>query len=245
MRTAQVLLIALIAGSTGCVVIHEQKLPAYDLATKTACAARPRLFFAEQVDPQMLPVLCPFLSLEASSRDFANESIKRDLWEKAVEYKADVIVTYDAGPQYAGSIATYWGFGISTSQPLYAYTVRAICYRICPARLGVQTDESGMVTVIAPESDLRKAGLLEGDKLLSINGMGFTPGPAITSAHWIQLLKLQVGDEVNLVWIRPGAGRMEGIVKAYPNGPMPIPLADSLEWKDPPPPRQPTEFTPD
>ena len=219
----------------GCIGVEIQKLPAYDLALQMGGPERPKLFYAESVSQESLPPFTPYATIICWGNK-VKEPLARRAWTEAAKLKADVVIVTDAGMVHAGSVNTYWGFGVSTSQPVYNHVIHGVCYRLNPARIGFQTDKSGMVITIDPESNLRAAGMLEGDTLLSINGVAYVADEnAHLSAHFLTLLNLTPDEEVALVWIRPGTGRMEAKAKCYANDPRHLTLPDSIEWPKPAP----------
>jgi hypothetical protein len=77
----------------------------------------------------------------------------------------------------------------------------------------VKFDDRQMVTGI--EDWARASGLLEGDTLISLAGAEVKPPAEGRLAPWATTaLTVRPGDDVKVIWIRPGAGRMEGVIKA-------------------------------
>src|SRR2546426_2649400 len=169
----------LLLAATGCASVRTelQKLPPYAVATRMAHAEHPKLLLHETVDENSLPALTPYAVISATGASAAaKQSIIRRIWQEAADIGADIVIVADLGTVSAGSVSTYYGFGVSVNEPIYAKEMRGLCYRVPPANVGFQTDESAMVVSIAPESNLRAAGLLEGDKMISVNGAVYSSG---------------------------------------------------------------------
>lgn len=220
------------------------KYPAFDAASKFAPSAPARCYLDDEVDFDRLPALAPMAVVEWS---FASEggmkSAAREIAKTAdAEVHPDVIVLATGAPYYAGSNgSTFGGFGFGSrwrggfvgtgfSRATYETPLYGTCYRVLPAQLGLTWDTSGMVLVAS--ADAKKSGILEGDRILSVAGVSVQVGAkSHLSAHHRVLLEHAVGDELQLVWIRPGTGRMEGLVKLQPNpqAQFDLPVADLRE----------------
>jgi hypothetical protein len=209
----------------GCVSSKVHKLPAYDLAMSLPGPESPKLFFAEAIDLTELPAMVPYAQVTArSGSSISRETRAKDIWHHAKKLKADVVIVEESGEVYTGSTSAYLGLGISQSTANYASGSLGQCYRLSGARIGIKKDKDNMV--LGMSDDVRGVGLLEGDKILSVNG--FDPdklGKFILTA--------KPGDEAAIVWIRPGTGRMEGKVKLLPNPPTHLQMADSMELTPP------------
>ena len=134
-------------------------------------------------------------------------------WEKMG--RPDLIVFRRGGDVYQGSTAQYVGFGVTLSQPIFAKSVFWEAYRIAPFRVGVLSDETGMV--VAMTEDSRESGIQEGDKLISVNGKPVGRNGGVASDFDSVAHALAPGQVVELVWIRPGTGRMSGSVELGEN----------------------------
>lgn len=220
---------------TGCVYLSVgARLPAYDEAMEIGGPERPKLFYADSVDIDSLPTLVPYITISGSA---TNAHVSKDLiafkiWRRSVEFEPDVLMVMDGGSEYAGSISAQLSGGIAVSSPIYARILHGICYRIAPARLGFVTDTNKMVLTIDGETDLRAAGLLEGDTILSVDGTSYSLEPQ--SGFWARALTFKPGDEVKLIWIRPGTGRMEGVATCIPNSSTHLDVSDSVRLSPPP-----------
>ncbi|MEX2218248.1 MAG: hypothetical protein WD749_05760 [Phycisphaerales bacterium] len=89
---------------------------------------------------------------------------------KGSELGADFVVVIDAQAYNAGSITTYYGMGISGTQPVNqtAYTALACMY--APVRLGINLDNDSKLSDIQPGSCFEGTPARIGDRLLSIGG---------------------------------------------------------------------------
>ena len=87
--------------------------------------------------------------------------------------------------------------------------------------------------------EFRQAGILEGDTLLAANGVAVPRSEKWhLGSYRVSLMKLKPGEDVKLVWTRPGTGKMDGVVKACTNEPRHLSLRDPIEWEPPPRPKQ-------
>lgn len=152
----------------------------------------------------------------------------REIWWKAAELKSDVVLIRDGGRQYAGSASTNvnFGSGISSSfsSPVYSRTIAGICLRLNPSKMGVRADNSNMVIDIINES-VRQAGIMEGDKVVSINNSSFSIGMP-------EMLSFLPKQEVKMTVVRPGTGRITGKVVMMENDQSYLQYSDALDWKD-------------
>lgn len=193
-------------------------------------------FFAyRNITRANLPLLVPFAIVTTSyhvDRGLASQTT----WEHAKKMRADLLVCVDGAQHYAGSSGSsvYLGWGITTafSTPIYRTALHGICYRLAPVSLGEgwELDDAGMVMTLSDE--IRKCGIQEGDRLLSFDGarIRFKEEDQLKSPHLTRLLEHKPGDEVTLVWIRPGKGRMEGKITLKKN---PAERLLEVEWEDP------------
>lgn len=223
---------------TSCISVKVQKLPAYNIAINMESLDRPKLFYGNTVDKNVMPSMVPYAIINCIAKSTIDtEYMTRRVWTKAAEVKADVVFLSNVMPAYAGTLHTNYGFGIATSQPVYHQQLVGVCFRICPGGLGLSTDMKGMIIVIKENSKLKQIGLLEGDRLLSINNVPLRPienRDPVFDEYYSELLKLKPGDEVKLVWIRPGVGRMDGTTKMLQNKEMDLNLPDAIPWEPPP-----------
>ncbi len=190
-----------------------QELPTTAVARSMPGPERPKLLDSRTAPWEELPDMVPVGLFNTTRVSASREWHVHDLWHRStnVNLRADVFCVEDAGREYAGSLGTSYGFGISSSTAVYANNMTGYLLKLSPVWLGYRVNESGMVTWIAKEGPAAKAGLLEGDTLLSINDRSVIAGrDAVRSPHLIQLLTSKSGDPALLVWVRPGSGRMHG-----------------------------------
>jgi hypothetical protein len=214
----------------GCVNVHVQRLPAYDLAMKFPGSDRPKLFI--EGTNRIESAMTAFAIISAVG-DAGRDTIIRNIWWKAAELRADVVIIRDVGSQYAGSVATsaYLGYGISTAilTPVYNRNVTGICFRLNPSKVGFRTDQNMMITDIVSDS-LRGSGILEGDKVISVNDFSYIVG------NTPEMLSLNPSQEVKITVVRPGVGKITKTVRTISNDPSYKNYSDSVTWEDAPKP---------
>jgi len=201
MRVAVVVILAL--ASSGCSMVSTEfrQLPAYAAAMALpARTAEPKFFWSHSVDHSDLGMV-PYAEVIASGSDELARF--RKIKKKALLESADVVLFEKRESIYAGSVGVYWGFGISSGQPVYRGVSAAVLYRFPQAVAGIATDANRMVLSLSEEA--RRSGIQEGDSLLSAGQVAWSEG-----SLWKIGLERIPGEQVGLVWVRPGAGRMEG-----------------------------------
>ena len=197
---------------TACTSIDTRlrKLPAYSAARSLPAREQPVVFFRAGVD-ELFPTVIPYALITASG------GLQRDRFvavrDRAHAEAADVVFFEEHEPRHVGEVGIYWGYGVSTSESVYRGTSSGLCCRLASATLGIVTDDTNMVMTLPPE--IRQSGIQEGDSLLSVNGIPWSS--RADSALWRLYVKLSPGDEVELVWLRPGIGRMAGRARALTN----------------------------
>lgn len=141
------------------------------------------------------------------------------MWTRAIVFMPDAVVHGDDSPIMVGSrgAQTNFGrFGFGSQRAIYKTPSYGVCCREAPSVIPVRTDENLMVVEVGDHA--RSCGLLEGDLLVSINGVAVQKGQdALRSLHHSERLRIQPGARVKLGWIRPGTGKLEGEVDALPN----------------------------
>jgi hypothetical protein len=225
MKRSHILVLTLIALlCSSCNNFKTTKLPTYSIAIALEQSVLdPAVVPATSLPPD-IPVMVPFAAVHGDFESGTSENSQaRALKEQAVlqGILADILVFYPQESSYAGSTSQYVGLGISVSSANYRPRSTVFCYRACPAYVGIKRNEMQMITWVTEE--LREeAGIQEGDTLVSVNGHSVTTNTGqYTSAFDGELLRLREGDEVRLIWIRPGTGRMEGISTARRSGAFP------------------------
>jgi hypothetical protein len=203
--------------TTGCIQAKFQKLAIHDEAVTQGAQSELRCIWQGEFSQEQLPALIPFAIVSALQDGTTRGQVAEHIARKSMEtLRPDVIIFYTGQTEYMGSIYSgglYGGFSL----PMYARNIVGVCFRLPRARTGVRLDEKGMVTSLAAHAV--DAGLLEGDTLISIGGRSVTPKD-FNSPHYFSLLNASEGDEVDVVWIRPGTGRMSGKIRLGPNPPI-------------------------
>lgn len=211
-RMAGILFFTLVAlVSVGCVRLQIRPLPAYDAAMALPGPHKPKIF---SDDTKISAALTPYLIIEATSGDAADRnSIIIQIGQKAAEYRADVVIIKDGGRQYAGSVATGvpLGYGVSSavSTPMYQRAILGLCYRLNPSSLGFTADQNNMIVAIQNNA-VFESGIIEGDTVVSINDFAY-------SAAAPELLNLRPSQDVKVIIIRPGAGRLVKMIQTIKN----------------------------
>lgn len=213
----------------GCANVQVQRLPAYDYAMQMGGPDRPKLFSADTV--KINNALTPYAVIVATG---ARSVLDRSIWRKAAEFKADVVIIKDGGSQYAGTTSTAmpmaYGGAVAFSSPVYQTSVYGYCFRLNPVTIGFETDQTNMIIKITNDN-IRLAGILEGDKLIAIDGINYSQGMP-------ELLKLKEGQQVLISVVRPGVGKIDKIVKTMENKPTYLEYSDAIVWKDLPQPNE-------
>ncbi|MCA8976784.1 MAG: hypothetical protein KDC98_18825 [Planctomycetes bacterium] len=142
-----------------------------------------------------------YSSLTGRAKLLLDETLKRGL-------APDYIVVHEGGSQVTGAVSNYIGFGMSIARPIRRSYADCICYRLAPVALGLMWDDRCMVLVV--DEELRaECAIQEGDTVMSIGGLSVrrnndNPLSDFDAAR----LALRPGQSVEIVWIRPGTGRM-------------------------------------
>lgn len=217
MRSATfVAFLASILTLAGCrASIEVQKLPAYQAAIELGGPKACPAYEDSQLDDETTAGAVPFAIINGSSPSLSVREINSAIVSRARKLESDFVLIGSPEKFYAGSTSTHWGFGITTSSAQHGNAISGLCFRTAKARLGIHWDRSRMVTAISAESDARENGLLEGDTVLSIAGKSLAED-SIRSPHNAAILDIEPGDAVQIVWIRPGGGRMESTITALP-----------------------------
>jgi len=216
--------LALLLALASCATVPINRLPAYERAVSIAPVGETRVLFRDETSPTALPSMVPYATV---SMDFGSDRMyaAREIAKCAKDLRPDVILLGDGGTHYAGSVgfgSSSWGYGgafaSGFSAPVYVQRMVGACYRLLPVRLGIRWDDTGMVTELTDTA--RASGILEGDRIVSIYGCQVMFGRDAPKGGYDQsLFDAHPGDEVPLVWIRPGTGRMEGKAVLQPNPP--------------------------
>lgn len=146
------------------------------------------------------------------------EQLATTAWEKAIPLMPNLLMFFDQGAQQVGAVNTYWGMGIATSENVYKNTASVLLARVTPCVLPFIAEvRTGMVQVVQPSA--KSSGLLEGDTVLSVG-----IGPNGADIPWNdqfflrpERLHLKTGQQVHVVAMREGAGRVEATVTMVEN----------------------------
>jgi len=220
-RTAVVVLAML--GLSACNSFNEFRYSTFDAAMALDSRIEDPPVVMVSAMPEDLPGMVVFASING---DFANiRDAGRQAWYLRKEadrlgLRPDLLTYEPRQAAYAGSTSQYLGYGMAMSTPVYRPQGTVHCFRLSPVSLGLKWNSIRMLTWVAEETR-GGAGIQEGDTLLSINGKSIERPASGTAPSEGEILRIQPGDPVSLVWIRPGMGRMEG--KAVAREPMPIP----------------------
>lgn len=214
---------------TACATVEPyRKMPSFDQAMLLPGIDHPKLFMEDvRIETAVTPyaVISRVVGQNAYHRELAIKS----MWLQAAELKADILVIRDAGETYAGSSSTsfYLGNGVSTafSVPSYASVFYGTCYRVNPAKLGIQTDKN-LILVNITNENLYKIGILEGDRFVSINGAPYTTEGSP------ELLKIKPDEDVKILAIRPGTGKIERSVRSMNNDSTYLSIPDLYDWNE-------------
>ena len=211
---------------------HTTALPAFHkAANETPWTGATKIFDGSSFDEGRFPSMAPYAIISVSG-NVARHRLAAAAWPEAKKMRADVALLHDGAPQYVGSVGNYVGFGVSTSTPVYAQTATVVLYRVCPARTGFRTARDDVVAYCDPRTKCSESGLLEGDRVLSLNGTPFDVRGE--STYWNAHLDLRPGDRVKIIWLREGVGRMEGLLECVDNPPSHLKLEGdfgSADWQ--------------
>jgi hypothetical protein len=137
----------------------------------------------------------------------------------------DFIMFASRGAANVGTVTQHVGFGVYSSSPVYRPQASAWCCRIAPSYTGMSFDKNCMV--VGVEEWARPCGIQEGDTLISIAGAGVKSPSEERVPEWsVKRLALKPGTDVKVIWIRPGSGRMEGMLTL--GDPKPMTSAPSI-----------------
>jgi len=200
-----------------CIQSKVKRFAGYDQAQKTEQHGVTKVFFADEIDLRKLPSAVPFAVIGAAGDQTGPSAYASHMKAKGEELNADFVLIGDSSTYYAGSVSNYVGFGMSMSTPVYGLRMNGTAFRVCPGKLGLSWSHETHMVLTIENASVRSAGLLEGDTVLSLDGVAVEERPS--SSFNLHRLEMQPGDEFKLVWIRPGTGRMEGVAVTMDNPP--------------------------
>jgi hypothetical protein len=212
-------LLLLIAIALPSCAIHDMQrtdLAHAALCRQTGSPDLPTYLVRSTAVPGDLPLAVPYIAL-AGVGDMSHESLAKKIPNYLEEMGwPDIIIWDPEGSQTTGAVSSYLGFGLSTTSLVTQQAISAVALRVAQTSLGLRLGSDSMVMHV--HDDARASGILEGDRLVSVDGLEVQTGPnAWGSAHYQVMLRGKVGQPVQLVWIRPGTGRMEGTSTLLPN----------------------------
>lgn len=222
MRTLIAWSLALLAS---CVSADVTTLPAHRLVKDRELGEYPPLFMRDDVDRSQLPSGIPIGVIQV--RGDANTGVGSLADRSAAEgrkLRAEYVILESVGRSLELVTAPGPYLLFPSTSLANRRTASAVAYLIAPAKLGVHTNALNMVLLIENE-DLRTAGLLEGDTLLTVDDVLYEPQD-LRSPYLGRQYHWRPGLSVNLSWIRPGVGRMEGIARLVENPPVHLELRD-------------------
>jgi hypothetical protein len=213
MKKAKV--IPLLLALASCDTFTEKRYRNFDAAMALPRVIQEIPVFRLGATPPTGPWLVPYARVDGSfdgrhsDKGYAwrlrQEAIARELNPDALLYSFQGEVT-------AGAVATYVGFGISTVTHIVRPQAGAFCCRASPIALGIRMRADHMVLEV--EDHVRASGILEGDTILTIDGAAVDPPLEDVSEWALRALTKIPGDNLKVVWIRPGTGKMEGTLVA-------------------------------
>lgn len=226
---SHILFLFLAATLSGCVQTDTKKLGTYDRAMAMPTSGETRVFVANQVDWEKMPAAVPFVVTRAGSGDrLYTATLVENILDEQSPLRPDFILVGEPGSFQSGAISNHIGYGMFISTPIYGRFIDAWGYRLRPSRFPWHVDNDGTLLVIRDGSNLREAGMLEGDRILSVAGIAFPKKDDANPTSYLNaMLDLPVGASVEVVWIRAGTGRMSGIVKTVENPPIHLALPDA------------------
>ena len=219
-----VLCVALLAVLQGCNNFKTTKHACFGQAEAIATNVDKPVVLDAAALPMDLPAFVPYAivfgDFHAGGPEYQADFLRHHVLKQGI--RPDFLVYQNGGSGYAGQVTQFVGYGVAMSQPVYRPQGLVHCCRVSPTRLGVRFDDKAMVTDVLESQ--RASGIQEGDTILNIDGKSMDAANGALSEYRMASLGFRVGQEVRVVWIRPGTGRMEGVIKLIPNMEMPTNL---------------------
>ncbi len=220
----RLLLLLLVLATPACLSAEVSTLPAHRLVEGEELGEEPPLFLLDDVDRSRIPAGIPIGVIEVrGDSDTSVKALANRAAQEARSLRAEYVLMERAG-HVLELVSGPAPILFPSSTLANRRSAVSVAYRIAPARLGVETNSMNMVLAI-DNPDLSAAGLLEGDTLLSVDDALYEPldlrSPYLgRQFHW------RPGMTVDVVWIRPGTGRMEGSAALIENPPVHLELRD-------------------
>lgn len=220
MRPRCLLLVLVPLVAPACQSYDEARLPTFDAAMALATTQQAPALYRPGELPRDLPLAAPYLQLvrdfpryikEAEqSRQLLAECAERDLHPDFVVFQDRSLSAPGSALQASPTVSNGGIYGFTfTAAPVLRGQAAVTCFRLAPVSLGFVADANWMVTLV--EEPARSIGLLEGDSVQLIDGADVKPRTPQEVPPWLAAaLSKKPGDIVEVVWIRPGTGRMRG-----------------------------------
>jgi len=208
-----ILLVGLCALSA-CHSFKEVRFANFELAMQMAPTSdtQPPVYDGKQL-PSQLPPGVGYAALEgnfegSSSLEWRARSLRNQI--KRLGFRPDYILIMDGGHQSVGAVSNYVGYGMTMATPMYRSYASGLCVRLAPSSLGISWDSNSMVVSVSDEARAQ-VGIQEGDTIINIGGhsVKVDPGRAMSDFQSMRL-SYKSGDSAEVVWIRPGEGRLSG-----------------------------------
>ena len=241
MRTIALLLLPIAAG---CVPVQEQSisLAADGLATRMGpleqTGTKPKVLVLSELEPATIEELVPYRGKRVSTRTiWKPDRCARELTRRLVESRPDAILVCDREASATGSTAMPvfdpgLAFGVVfTSTTTFSTEVVGYAMRATRARLPFAYNLASGTVV--ERRDIAACGdILEGDVVTEIGGApALPPVDRVTWALYPVLLQCSVNDEIPVVWVRAGVGKMQGSVRLIPPAAPHLAVADSIDTR--------------
>lgn len=104
----------------------------------------------------------------AASNELSTETVLRSFSAKGAELGADYVVIYENTNVQTGTLTTYQGFGMWTTQPMNASLMRGVACMYSPVRLGFVTNDDLKIIDIEPGGAMDGTPAKIGDQVLSV-----------------------------------------------------------------------------
>jgi hypothetical protein len=220
MRTQFTLALAMVALLASCgSTLGLERLAGYEECISTAADSPKKSKLLTTRSAAAMSELVPYAIVSELLGSVRPERRAEWMWARAIVFMPDAVVYGENTPINVGSRGSHMSIGrvgFGSQRAIYKTPSYGVCCREAPSVIPVRTDDNLMVIDVGDQA--RGCGLLEGDLLVSINGVVIEKGGnALRSLHHKDRLRIQPGAKVKLGWIRPGTGKLEGEVEALPN----------------------------
>lgn len=194
-----------------CINTAVRKGAAFDLAMSMEQTGSGNVYTANSPDISKERAASPYVAVVAyGGYGIPDANFLSAATKKIAAFSPDFVIAKAPDLKDAGTIYSFSG-GLGMSSRVYQKQRALFAYRYQAARIGIRWSEDGMVTAITNQG-LYDAGLLEGDTMISIDGIPFPKSQDAQDAWHAHTLGWKPGDEIELIWIRPGEGRMQGTI---------------------------------